>query len=62
MAEKKLCMTYEQVEAIEGEIRDIINWLEVFKEEYDLPAEAEKVLRKKLEALAKKVGNAKVLK
>jgi len=62
MAEKRLCMTYEQVESIEGDIRDILNWIETFKQEYDVPAEMEKILNKKLGALAKKVGSAKVLK
>jgi hypothetical protein len=59
MAEKRLCMSYEQVESIEGDIRDILNWIATFKQEYDIPAEVEKTLNKKLEALAKKVGNAK---
>ena len=62
MAEGEYCMTNEQVEAIEGDIRDIINWIETFKQEYDVPEELEKTLREKLEALAKKVGGAKVLK
>jgi len=39
---------------IENEIRNIINWLAVFKEEYGIPEEAVSVLREKLEELAKK--------
>lgn len=62
MAEEKYCMTNEQVEAVEGDIRDIINWIATFKQEYEVPEELEKTLREKLEALAKKVGGAKVLK
>ncbi len=62
MANKESCMSYEQVESIEGDIRDILNWIATFKQEYDIPAEVEKTLKKKLQALAKKVGGAKVLK
>lgn len=42
--------------SIENDIRDIINWLAVFKEEYDIPREAVSVLRAKLEALARKAS------
>ena len=37
-------------------IRDIINWLAVFKEEYDLSDEVVDTLRDKLEDLAKSIG------
>ncbi len=42
--------------SIENDIRDIVNWLAVFKEEYDIPREAVSVLRAKLEALARKAS------
>ncbi|MEM4336601.1 MAG: hypothetical protein QXG86_01200 [Candidatus Woesearchaeota archaeon] len=46
----------KSVVKMENEIRDIINWLAVFKEEYDIPEEAVVVLRGKLEKLAKKIS------
>ncbi len=41
---------------IENELRDIINWIKVFEEEYDLPAEVVNQLRTRLEGAAKKLG------
>ena len=41
---------------IENDIRDIVNWLAVFKEEYGIPDDAVDVLKEKLEALAKKAS------
>ncbi|GAG26901.1 unnamed protein product [marine sediment metagenome] len=41
---------------IENELRDIINWIKVFEEEYDLPAEVVNQLRTRLEGTAKKLG------
>ena len=43
---------------IEDKIREIINWLEAFKTEYDLPAEAHDKLRSQLEELAGIVGSS----
>ena len=45
--------------ALEDEIRDIINWIAVFKEEYGIADEAADVLRDKLEDLAKKASTCK---
>lgn len=49
-------MPKNNVVAVEDDIRDIINWLAVFQEEYSIAEEAVDVLRDKLEKLAKKVG------
>jgi len=52
MADKKII-------DVENDIRNIINWLAVFKEEYGIDEEAVDVLRQKLEKVAEKVGNLK---
>ncbi|MBW3023215.1 hypothetical protein KY308_03865 [Candidatus Woesearchaeota archaeon] len=44
------------VAELENKIRDIINWLAVFQEEYGIADEAVNVLREKLEELAKQVA------
>ena len=46
-----------KIKAIENEIRDIINWIAVFEEEYELEKEVVDTLRKKLEIVANKVGS-----
>ena len=48
-------MTDKSVELVDS-IRDIINWLAVFQEEYGIAEEAVEVLRDKLEELAKKAS------
>ena len=48
-------MEEEQVQEVANEIRDIINWVKVFEEEYDLPSEVVDQLRSKLEAAAEKL-------
>lgn len=42
--------------AAEEGIRDLINWLAVFKTEYGIPKEAYKTLHQKADALATKIG------
>ncbi len=59
---KELCMDYNKVKEAEDEIRDIINWVKVFEEEYGLDAEVVNTLITRLEDVAKKVGAAKILK
>ncbi len=41
---------------VANEIREIINWIKVFEEEYKLPAEVVSQLRQRLEAIAEKLG------
>ncbi|MFC1775016.1 hypothetical protein ACFLZN_01735 [Nanoarchaeota archaeon] len=41
---------------VENQLRDLLNWVSVFAEEYDLPEEATHKLREKIELLAKTVG------
>jgi len=41
---------------IADEIRDILNWIKVFEEEYSLPAEVAEKLSSRLEAVASKLG------
>ncbi len=43
-------------EEVENEIRDLINWIKVFEEEYDLPVEVVNQLRARLEKVAEKLG------
>jgi len=52
-------MLNKKIVDVENDIRDIINWLAAFQEEYDIAEEAVNVLRSKLEKLAKKVGSLK---
>ncbi|MEM3126843.1 MAG: hypothetical protein QW331_02120 [Candidatus Woesearchaeota archaeon] len=47
-----------EIKSIENQIRDAINDLTVFQEEYDIPEEAVEDLRSKLENIAKRVGKA----
>ncbi len=46
----------EAFKEVANEVRDIINWIKVFEEEYDLPAEVVNQLRSRLEGLATKLG------
>ena len=48
------------IKAIENEIRDILNWISVFEEEYDLEHEIVEQLRQRLSGVARKVGNLNV--
>jgi hypothetical protein len=43
-------------EEISNELRDTINWIKVFEEEYNLPAEVVQKLRERLEKIAGKLG------
>ena len=49
-------LSYQDTKEIEDELRDIINWIAVFEQEYDIPAEVVETLLKKLHNVAKKVG------
>lgn len=44
------------VRGAEESVRDLINWLAVFKTEYDIPKEAYKTLHQKADALATRIG------
>ena len=57
MAEKKV--EVKELRETENTLRDFRNWLAVFKTEYDIDAEAHKVLQAKVEDLAAKVGAVK---
>jgi len=46
----------ETFQEVGNEIRDTINWIKVFEEEYDLPAEVVQQLRERLEGIATKLG------
>lgn len=46
----------EEIRNVENAVRDVRNWLAVFKTEYDLPEEAYKKLHDKIEEIGKKVG------
>lgn len=49
-------MNIEKCKEIEDEIRDMINWIAVFENEYNLDKEIVDQLRDKLEDLSKKVN------
>lgn len=46
----------QDVKEIEDELREIINWVAVFEQEYDIPAEVSDTLLKRLHNIAQKVG------
>ena len=46
----------ETLTKITDEIRDTINWISVFEDEYNLPAEVVDELRKRLEDIAIKLS------
>ena len=46
----------ETFKEVSNEIRDTINWIKVFEEEYSLPPEVVMQLRSRLEAIAEKLG------
>lgn len=45
------------VKTAEDTVRDLKNWLAVFKTEYDVPEEVMKTLNEKFEEITKKTGN-----
>jgi len=64
MPEEKACMPEESLKEIENDIRDLINWVEVWNEEEKTGGtkkieneEAEKI-KEKLRAIATKLGIA----
>ncbi|HLF54470.1 MAG TPA: hypothetical protein VI612_02000 [Candidatus Nanoarchaeia archaeon] len=59
MAEK---IIVETVRAAENCVRDIKNWLAVFKTEYDIADEAVKVLHEKLDDIGSKMAGIKCTK
>jgi hypothetical protein len=46
----------QDLKDVEDEIRDIINWVAVFEQEYDMPKEAVETLMNRLHEVARKVG------
>lgn len=52
MGERMKQITIIDIEEIANELREIINWVAVFEEEYDLPNEVALQLRTRLEQLA----------
>lgn len=44
------------IREVENSLRDLMNWIAVFAEEYDLPEEAKETLYGKIEEIAKKAG------
>ena len=47
----------ETVRNAENAVRDIKNWLAVFKTEYNVPDEAMKILHEKLDEIGTKIGS-----
>ena len=46
----------EKIKEVEDQITDIINWVQVFEDEYNLDKEVVDTLRQKLEDVSAKVG------
>ena len=46
----------KKMDEITDEIRDIVNLIKVFEEEYDIPSEAVKQMRDKLEGIVQKIA------
>ena len=46
----------ETFKEVTDQLRDTVNWIKVFEEEYNLPAEVVNQLRERLEGIAKKLG------
>ncbi len=45
-----------EVQKVEDEIRDLMNWVAVFEKEYDLPKEVVETLHSKLHNIAQRIG------
>lgn len=56
MVTKKKLLDTKAVRAAEESVRDLTNWLAVFKTEYDIPKEAYKTLHQKADALGARIG------
>jgi len=59
---KELCMDYAAISGVEDEIRDLINQLKVYEVEEKIDKEISDEIIEKLEGIAKKIGDAKILK
>ncbi len=46
----------QDLKDVEDDLRDIINWVAVFEQEYDMPKEAVDTLTTRLREIARKVG------
>ncbi len=45
------------IREVENSLRDMMNWIAVFAQEYSIPEEAVTKLREKIEEIAKKAGD-----
>lgn len=46
----------QDLKDVEDDLRDIINWVAVFEQEYDMPKEAVDTLMNRLHEVARKIG------
>ncbi len=53
---KKPEIDMSEVKSLEDEVRDLINWVAVFDQEYDLPKEVTDKLLQRLHSVARKIG------
>lgn len=51
-----LMVEAEKVKEIQDQLRDTINWVQVFEDEYNLDKEVVDTLRQKLEDISAKIG------
>jgi hypothetical protein len=56
-----MAVDVKTVRDAENSVRDLRNWLAVFKTEYDVSEEAYKVLHAKIEELGAKIGSIKCI-
>jgi len=47
----------EGIKEVENALRDMMNWIAIFADEYNLPKEAKDKLDEQIEIIAKKAGN-----
>ena len=49
-------ISVQDLKDVEDDLRDIINWVAVFEQEYDMPKEAVDTLTTRLREVARKIG------
>ncbi|MBI4919124.1 hypothetical protein HY837_04280 [archaeon] len=53
---KSSSLDMDEVKNVEDELRELINWVAVFEQEYDLPKEVTEKLLQRLHSVARKIG------
>lgn len=50
-------MHNEKLREVQGEIRDLMNWVKVFEDEYDLQKDVVDILRSRLQKISATLSN-----